>query len=121
MAGFAVIAGLRLLDGLALGNDAAAGLSYLAEHAPTRPSLHAAVVPAAMAAGAGAAAGLALVLALAMPAGVLAASGWRVVLVASLLSNALAGLLRGTVLQQPVLSAAEQADQANLHVGRVIR
>lgn len=85
--------------------------------------MHTALVPAAMAAGACAAAGLGLVLEWAMPAGQLAASGWRIVLVLSLLCNGVCGYLRGWVLQQPEagMTAADTVDRANIHMGQIIR
>lgn len=123
MVGWAIIAGLRLLGGLSLSNDAAAGVVCLTERAPTGPSLHATVVPAAMAAGALGSACLALLLSWAMPAAQLAASGWRVVLVLSLVAHSISCWLQCRVLQPPGsgLTAAELADQRNMHVCWVLR
>jgi MFS family permease len=123
MVGIGIIAVLRFISGAAAGNTAPAALAYLSEHAPQCPNLHASLVPASMAAGACAAAGLALVLSWVMSPAVLAASGWRVVLVMSLLGNAVAGGLRGWVLQEPEgqMQEAELRDRANRHVGRILR
>lgn len=121
--GLAVFTVLRFIAGAAPSNDAAAGLVYLWEDAPQCPNLHASLVPAAMAAGACGASGLTLVLSWVMGPAVLGASGWRVVLVLSLLSNAMVAGLRGWVLQQPEgqMQAAELMDRSNTHVGRILR
>ena len=123
MAGIGIITALRFCSGIALDNTAPAGLAYLAEHAPQCPSLHASLVPASMAAGAFGASGLALLLSWLMKPAVLAASGWRVVLALSLLSNAVTGGLRAYVLQQPESSmqAEELGDRSNVHVARILR
>lgn len=123
MAGIGIIAVLRFVSGAAASNTAPTALAYLSQHALQCPNLHASLVPASMAAGACAAAGLALVLSWLMGPAVLGASGWRVVLVSSLLSNAVTGWLRGWVLQEPEgqMQAAELADRANGNVGHILR
>lgn len=123
MAGIGIIAVLRFIQGAAASNTAPTALAHLSQHALQCPNLHASLVSASMAAGACAAAGLALVLSWVMGPAVLGASGWRVVLVASLLSNAVAGWLRGWVLQDPdgQMQAAELADRVNGNVGRILR
>jgi len=121
-AGIGIITLLRVVSGAAVGNTAPAALVYLTEHAPQCPSLHASLVPASMAAGACAASSLALLLSWVMGPAVLAASGWRVVLVMSLLGNAITGWLRGYVLQEPEgkMQAAELLDRSNAHVGTIL-
>lgn len=125
MAGIVIMALLCFLSGAAASNTAPAALAYLSQHAPQCPNLHAAVVPASMAAGALGASGLALVLSWVMLPAVLAAWGWRVVLVCSLVSNAVSGGLRGWVLQDHPqaqrMQGAELADRSNVHVGHVLR
>lgn len=122
-AGIGIITLLRVVSSAAVGNTAPAALVYLTEHAPQCPSLHASLVPASMAAGACAASSLALLLSWVMSPAVLAASGWRVVLVMSLLGNAVTGWLRGYVLQEPEgkMQAVELLDRGNAHVGTILR
>jgi MFS family permease len=121
--GIGIIAALRFISGAAASNSAPAALAYLLDRAPQCPNLHASCVPAAMAAGACMASGPALFLSWVMSPAVLGASGWRVVLVLSLLSNAVAGALRGWGLQDPEqhMQAAELADRSNVHVWRIVR
>lgn len=123
MAGIGIITVLRFMSGAAASNTAPAALVHLSDHAPQCPNLHASLVPAAMAAGACGASGMALVLSWLMSSAVLGASGWRVVLVLSLLGNAVAGGLRGWVLQDPdgQMQTAELLDRSNAHVGRILR
>jgi hypothetical protein len=123
MAGWAVITGLRLLGGLALSNDAAAAYTQLAGHASACPSLHAAVVPAATAVGALGSAGLALLLSWVMPTAQLAASGWRVVMVLTLVWHSASGCVRGRVLLPPStgLTAVQLADQRGAYVWWALR
>jgi MFS family permease len=123
MAGIGIITVLRFIQGAAASNTAPAAIARLSDNAPQCPNLHASLVPAAMAAGACGASGMALVLSWLMSSAVLGASGWRVVLVLSLLSNAVAGGLRGWVLQDPhgQMQTAEALDRSNAHVRRILR
>lgn len=123
MAGVGILTALHFISGAAASNTAPAALVYLSDHAPQCPNLHASLVPASMAAGACGASGLALALSWVMNSAVLGASGWRVVLVLSLLSNTIAAGLRGWVLQEPEgqMQAAELLDRSNVHVGRILR
>lgn len=123
MVGMRIITALRILSGAAHGNTAAAALAYLTEHAPQCPSLHASVVPASMAAGAFGASVVALLLSWVMSPAVLAASGWRVVLVLSLFCNSVTGGLRGYVLHEPegTMQTAELSDRRNAHVAHILR
>jgi MFS family permease len=123
MAGINIIMVLRFIHGAAASNTAPAAIVYLSANAPQCPNLHASLAPAAMAAGACGASGVALVLSWLMSSAVLDASGWRVVLVLSLLSNAVAGGLRGWVLQDPdgQMQTAQVLDRSNAHVRYILR
>lgn len=122
-AGITVIAILRFIAGLSLSNEAPAAMTYLTEHAPQLPCLHASLVPCSMAAGALSAAAAGLFFAWVLSPASLGVFGWRLVLVVTLIANAMSGGLRGYVLQDPEhhMSVAEVADRRNVHVWRVIR
>lgn len=122
-AGLAVIGVLRVLSGIAQGNDGAAAVAYLAEHAPQAPHLHASLLPCAMATGALGAAVTALFFAWVLSAANLGVFGWRLTLVATLIGHGVSSGLRGFVLQDPegYMSSAELSDRRNDHVWRVLR
>jgi len=121
--GLGCIAALLLIKGLSLGSELSSPSTWLAEHAPRNPSLHASLVPATAAAGALAASCVCLLLAWVLSPAALSAWGWRVPLVFSLVVNGGHAALRLAVLRAPEegMSAAELADRRGEHVLAVLR
>ncbi len=121
--GIGCVAALRLVQGLALGTELAGPATWLTEHAPRNPCLHTSLVPATAACGALAATAVCLLLSWVLSAGSLAAWGWRVPLVFSLVVNAGHAALRLAVMRSPEegMSAAEVEDRRGERAGLVVR